>query len=233
MYARDVMSEPAVSVDATATAFEAAELMVNAAVSALPVVDEKDLVVGIISESDLIKGAMTVAKAVGLDVLGRVDDDVRAAAAVEAAKSLRVSDMMTRAVIAAHETATLREISDLMLRHRIKRVPVVRDGVLLGIVSRADLLKALVSFGHSAYGRSFVVPKSGDEQLRTAVFKELKGRGWTTVNWNDMVVRDGVVHLWGVAPSDAVRQDYIEAAAGIAGVASVRNHMHVGRSTRR
>lgn len=151
MLARDVMSKAVATIAATATAFEAAERLVEARVSALVVVDADGTMVGIVSEADLIRGANAAAKAVGLDVLGRIEDDARAAAAVEAIKARRVAEIMTRGVIAAHETATLRELSDLMLKHRIKRVPIVRDNHLLGIVGRADLLKALIAFGPSAY----------------------------------------------------------------------------------
>ena len=151
MYARDVMTKDVATIANTATAFEAAERLVEARGSALVVLDAAGAMVGIVSEADLIRGANAAAKAVGLDVLGRIEDDARAAAAVEAIKTRRVSEIMTRGVIAAHETATLRELSDLMMTHRIKRVPIVRDHHLLGVVSRVDLLKALIAFGPSAY----------------------------------------------------------------------------------
>jgi CBS domain-containing protein len=151
MYARDMMSKDVATIAAAATAFEAAERLVEARVSALVVLDGDGAMVGIVSEADLIRGAAAAAKAVGLDVLGRIEDDERSAAAVAAIKTRRVADVMTRGVIAAHETATLREISDLMLKHRIKRVPIVRDRHILGVVGRADLLRALIAFGPKAY----------------------------------------------------------------------------------
>ena len=67
------------------------------------------------------------------------------------AKAQRVTDVMTKGVIAAHETASLREVADLMLKHKIKRVPIVRDGAIIGIVSRIDLVKALISVGGKVY----------------------------------------------------------------------------------
>jgi CBS domain-containing protein len=151
MYAKDVMSKDVRSIAATAAVFDAATLLVDCRLSAVPVVDGDGTMVGIVSEADIIKGAAAAAKRVGLDVLGRIDDGERAAAAVEAARSLRVGDVMSRGVIAAHETATLREVARLMLTHRIKCIPIVLDRSLLGIVSRADLLKALISYGPSAY----------------------------------------------------------------------------------
>ena len=151
MYARDVMSKDVRSIAPTATVFDAATLLVTLRLSAVPVVDADGSMVGIVSEADIIKGAAAAAKRVGLDVLGKIDNEERAAAAVEAARSLRVGDVMSRGVIAAHETATLRELAHLMLVHRIKCIPIVRDRALLGMVSRANLLQALISHGPSAY----------------------------------------------------------------------------------
>jgi CBS domain-containing protein len=228
MYAKDVMSSDVVSIAATATIFDAARLMVNTRVSGLPVVDENGRMVGVVSEVDLIRSSTSVAKEVGFDLLGAVESDARAAAAVEHAKSARVSEVMTKGAISAHETATLREVADLMLKHRIKRVPIVRDDRLLGIVSRADLLKALISFGAPAKGSTLEPPKAADQAIRAAVFAAVRGHDWSRALWFDAVVSKGVVHLWGVAPSNEVRQAYEDTVGRVPGVTAVTSHMHIG-----
>src|SRR6478672_10487616 len=82
MYAKDVMSSEVVSIAPTATIFDAARLLINTRVSGLPVVDENGRMVGVVSEADLIRSSTAVAREVGLDLLGAVEDDARAAAAV-------------------------------------------------------------------------------------------------------------------------------------------------------
>ena len=232
MQAKDVMTEALFWVASTATVYEAAKLLVNSRVSALPVVDENGVMVGILSEADILKGPLMAAKKVGTEAMGRPADNVYADASISQAKAQRVTDVMTKGVIAAHETASLREVADLMLTHKIKRVPIVRDASILGIVSRVDLVKALISMGEKAYSPQPPPPLSEDHELRGTIMASMKGHDWAVAQWFDVVVLDGVVHLWGVAPNDAVRQAYAEAALKVAGVKSLENHMHVGRGNR-
>lgn len=227
MFAKDVMSADVVSISASASVFDAAELLINNSVSAVPVVDDRGSMIGIVSEADLIKGAARAAESAGWGILGKVDDDAHATAAVEASKSQRVAEVMTKGAVAVHETATLREVARLMLIHRIKRVPVVRDQTILGIVGRADLIKALISFGSAAYAPRSTPYETADHDMRAAVLAAVKGHSWSKALWCDAVASGGVVHLWGVVPSDALRQAYVTAAEKVEGVVSVRSHMHV------
>ena len=135
--------------------------------------------VGILSEADILKGPLVAARKVGTETLGRPEDDAYADAAISQAKAQRVTDVMTKGVIAAHETASLREVADLMLKHKIKRVPIVRDGAILGIVSRVDLVKALISVGEKVYSpqpRAAVV-RGSDAAARDNGFHERSGLG--------------------------------------------------------
>lgn len=233
MQAREIMSEGVFLVPSGATVYEAATLLVNSRASALPVVDENGVMVGMLSEADILKGPLVAARKVGTETLGRPEDDAYADAAISQAKAQKVTDVMTKGVIAAHETASLREVADLMLKHKIKRVPIVRDGAILGIVSRIDLVKALISVGGKVYSPQPALPLSQDQTLRRAIMASMNGQGWAVAQWFDVVVMDGVVHLWGVAPNDAVRQAYVDAARKVAGVKSLENHMHVGRAAGR
>lgn len=147
MYAKEIMSSDVLSLTTDATVFEAAKLLVSARVSAMTVVDTNGIMVGILSEADILKGPLMAAKKVGTETLGRPDDDAYADAAIAQAKAQKITDVMTKGVVAAHETASLREIAHLMLTHKIKRVPIVRDQRIVGMVSRVDLLKALISVG--------------------------------------------------------------------------------------
>jgi CBS domain-containing protein len=225
------MNADVVSVSPGATVFDAAELLVNNHLSAVPVIDDRGVMIGVVSEADLIRGAAKAAKSVGQHVLGKVDDDAHANAAIEASKMQRVADVMTRGAIAVHETATLREVAHLMLIHGIKRVPVIRDQAVLGMVSRADLLKALISFGAPAYAPIGASEKGPDPDLRAVVLAAVQGHAWSKALWCDAVTSGGIVHLWGVVPSDAIRQAYVGAVEQVEGVVDVRSHMHVGQTT--
>lgn len=230
MHAKEVMSGSVFAIASSATVYDAATLLVNSRVSALPVIDERGVMVGILSEADILKGPLMAARKVGTETLGRPADDEHADAAIAQAKAQRVSDVMTKGVIAAHETASLREIADLMLKHKIKRVPIVRDGTILGIVSRVDLVKALISGGEKVYAPQPKASLTEDGQLRTAIVAAVTGQSWAVAQWFDVVVLHGVVHLWGVAPNDAVRQAYVDAARQVPGIKKLENHMHVVRA---
>jgi CBS domain-containing protein len=214
MQAKDVMSDGVMSVNARASLLEAARLLVNAGVSAMPVIDDRNMMVGILSEADLIRG-----------IAAQADP----AKVVADAKARHVAEIMTRDVVTAGEETSLRELAGLMLSRNIKRVPILRDGSIVGVVSRVDLLQALVSVGEGMFVPKPAAARTADDTLRPAVMAALQRQDWAHVGRSDVVIAHGVVHLWGVVPSDALRSAYVEAVRKVPGVTSVENHMHVGR----
>ena len=120
-------------------------------------------------------------------------------------------------------------VAGLMLKHGIKRVPVLRDSTIVGIVSRINLLQALVSPCDSAATARPLgnVTPPGDSHLRDTVTAALKAKNWSLVQRSDLVVNSGIVHLWGVAPSPELMQAYSAAVARVPGVVAVQSHMHV------
>ncbi|SKA12471.1 BON domain-containing protein [Enhydrobacter aerosaccus] len=220
MRAKDVMTIGVVSVLADASVFDAAEILTSEHVSALPVIDDKGRVIGIVSEADLIRRA-EIETAPHKSWLHRwLDDDVTKAADYVRSHSRRVRDVMTKNVVTVEEGATLGEIAELMAKHGIKRVPVVQDGVMVGIVSRANLLQALMSREPDGGGS-----RPSDAQLRRDVADAVSKHGWSSAWPTNIVVSNGVVHLWGFVQSDAVRNAYRVAAENVPGVKSVKNHM--------
>lgn len=228
MRAKDVMSDGVMSITDDATVYEAAVLLVNSRVSAMPVVDQKGVMVGIVSEADLIQRAEIGADAETSGLLHQLADDVRSAEAFVQANSRRVTDVMSRNVMTVEENATVGEIAYLMAKHNIKRLPVVRNRSVVGMVSRVDLLQALIS---RAATRAEQQPADKvvrpDERLKSEVENAVRGQSWSLAHRADVVVSDGVVHLWGMVPSDMVRRAYLVAAEKVPGVRSVENHMHV------
>jgi len=214
MQAKDVMSDGVMSVNARATLLEAARLLVNAGVSAMPVIDDQGTMVGILSEADLIRG-----------IAAQADPGK----AIADAKARHVAEIMIKDVVTAGEETNLSDIASLMLSRSIKRVPILRDGSVVGVVSRVDILQALVSLGEGMYVPKPAAARTADDNLRLPVMAALQRENWAQVGRSDVVISHGVVHLWGVVASDALRSGYVEAVRKVPGVTSVENHMHVGR----
>jgi CBS domain-containing protein len=229
MRAKDVMSDGVMSVAADATVLEAAALLVNAQVSAMPVVDEEGIMIGIVSEADLLDRGPTEGNPhYRAGLLSELADQITSAGAFVRANSRRVADVMTKPVVCVEEDTPLGDIGRLMVDTGIKRVPVRRGSAVVGIVSRIDLVRALISLqsGNQA-SPAACFPMHSDDQLRRDIESAMRGRSWSLAKRADVVVQDGVAHLWGVVPSDLVRQAYCVSAENVPGVKAVQSHMHV------
>jgi CBS-domain-containing membrane protein len=211
MQAKDVMSDGVMSVTADATVFEAAVLLVNTHVSAMPVVDKDGIMVGIVSEADVMARA----------IAGHAEG------AADPTRTERVTSVMSKNVISVTEETPLPDIVILMARHRIKRVPVLRGKAVVGVVSRIDLLRGLISSMSPEQQATTI--RSSDDELRRAVTAAVHGQAWSKAIRLDIAVSHRVVHLWGMVPSEQVRMAYAEAASKVPGVAKVESHMHIRR----
>jgi CBS domain-containing protein len=220
MHARDVMTRDLVTVKPDATVAEAAELMAKHDVSALPVVDAHNHLVGILSEADLLRreeiGTQTDRP---LWIESMIPAATRAA---EFAKShgKRVDEVMSSEVITATEDAPLARIASILERHRIKRVPIVRDDRLVGIVSRANLIQAL-----AVAALAPVVAPDSDRRIRQELLSRLEAQGWTDFGGRNVVVTGGEVHLWGLVGSPAERKALIAIAEDVPDVTGVVDEM--------
>ena len=223
MRARDVMTKGALTIAADKTIFEAAERLIAARVSALLVVDEDGRLEGIVSEADLIGRVGTGESAAPL--LRRAAENVAEAAAFVRSRSQHVADIMPRDVVTADVDATLGEVAELMVRNRIKRLPIVERGAVVGIVSRIDLLQGLLSQPQSADA----TPGSAlpDKPLGQRVEDAFRQHAWAAAWQIDVVVHHGVAHLWGVVPDEQLRRAFQVAAEQVPGVTAVDNHIHV------
>jgi CBS domain-containing protein len=146
MNARDVMTRDVVSVKSDTPMRKIAALLVEKGISAVPVVDDSGVPIGIVSEGDLIGRKQAECEAREdwwLTVLAEgeaLSPDFLASLDYPTAR-----DLMSAPVITVHEETNLAEIARILTTHRIKRIPVVRDGCTVGIVSRADLVRALLA----------------------------------------------------------------------------------------
>jgi len=222
MRAKDVMTGDVICVNVKESIFDAAEVLLGARVSAAPVVNDRGVVVGIVSEADLLRRAELGTVPAKSWLARLLDTESTAAHAFVATHARHIADVMTREVVTADEDTPLVEIVDLMEKHRVKRVPIVRDGALVGVVSRSDLLRALLS--REAEG-PLVQPS--DRQTRQAVIDAVEKQPWTSRWPTNIFANDGVVHLWGFVEDENVRKAYQVAAENVPGVRRVRNHMRI------
>ncbi len=230
MRVSDVMTKGVVAIPATATVYEAAELLVNTRVSGMPVIDQGGKMVGIVSEGDLIGHIEAGPDDADSDILREIADDAAAAAVYVKSHSRRVSDVMTKDVLTCTEDARVEDIAALMLKHKVKRLPVMRDTQIVGMVSRINLVQALITRGtkEAAKGPPPAEKLLSDAELRRSVEHAVKAHRWSSAR-TEVTVSGGVVHLWGVVADEAVQHAYRVAVEGVPGVKDVMDHTHVVR----
>jgi CBS-domain-containing membrane protein len=214
MKATDIMTPDVITVKPDARTGEVAEIMLASRISAVPVIGERGELVGIVSEGDLMRRAETHTerrRAWWLEIFAgsttRANDYVQA-------NAQKVSDIMTREVVTATPDTPLGEIAALLERHHIKRVPIVKDGKLVGIVSRANLLQALASIRK----KLSIATAPADSAIRDNVLARLRNEPWVKLWSVNVIVHEGVVELWGIvdtAAEKAAIRVLVEATPGV------------------
>jgi CBS domain-containing protein len=145
MKAEDVMTRDVISIAPDATVLQAARLMLQRHISGLPVVDKDGKLVGVLSEGDFLRRRETRTEHKRSRWLEFLMGPGRMAAEYSHSHGSKVAEVMTTEVQTVDELTALEDIVDLMERKRIKRVPVVCGGQLVGIVTRSNLMHAMVS----------------------------------------------------------------------------------------
>jgi CBS domain-containing protein len=226
MHAMDVMTTNVITVDPDTSVQALATLLSERGISGVPVVDKDSRLVGIVSEGDLLHRAETGTerrtqrrRSRWLDTFAA---DQEAARDYVKAHGRSVREIMTREVISVSDTTELADIATLLETKRIRRVPVVRDGKLVGIVSRANLVRALAMMKN----QPTIDADNDDRTIRQKLLTELQGHEWVHMWGADIIVRDRVVHLWfSDDRSEDERQAVRIAAENIAGVRQVQEHI--------
>jgi CBS domain-containing protein len=188
------MVSPVITVEPDTTVAEVADILLEKRISGVPVVDAAGALVGIVSESDLLRRAEAGTerrRTWWLEMLTRSD-----AIAADYVKShaRKVSDIMTRYPVTVTEEMPIADIADLLEARQIKRVPVVRDGKVVGIVSRANLLQAFATMRRKTAPET----KADDRTLRLRVLKTIDDAHLPRPFGLNVTVKDGNVDLWGV-----------------------------------
>lgn len=222
MIAKDVMTTQVVTVSPNTLVSEIAELLLENCISAVPVVDEKNRVIGIVSEGDLMRRPESDTEMRNRSWWLRIyASSPELAGEYSKSHGQRASNVMTKNVTVVDENMPVAEIAQILEEKHIKRVPVVRNGELVGIVSRANLLRGLAT----ARKVPLQAVSKSDQSLQQEVLAALRKEPWANLAYVNATVERGVVHLWGLSESSVQRNAYEVAAARIAGVKSVQNHL--------
>ncbi len=222
MHARDIMTSPVVTVTPDTTVLEVVKLMLDNGISALPVVTANGVLVGLVSEGDLIRRSEIGARDYSSWWLAAIGGKVRLAEEFIKSHGMRVAEIMTRDVVTVPDDTPVGRIAEILEKNQIKRVPVIANDAVVGIVSRANLLQALAA----QHEKMLDAPSSDDRALRQEIIEMLEKQAWSDLPHLNVVVQQGVVHYWGRVHSEEARQALKVAAEGVAGVREVVDHTH-------
>jgi CBS domain-containing protein len=219
MLAADIMTYPALVIDLEAPLLQAIRLMTEHNVSGLPVVSQTGAVVGILTEGDLLRRVETGTEGDPPGWLTSLLRPGRDADLYVATHGRRVSEVMTSDVITISEDAPLQDVVKLMQRHHIKRLPVIRDGRPIGIVSRADLVRRVGEV------LSTSAVSADDDAIKQAILSAMEREPWARGDMVSVTAQNGVVQLDGCLFDIRGRDAFGVLAENVPGVVRVENRI--------
>jgi CBS-domain-containing membrane protein len=219
MRAHQIMTRNAITVLPETPILKAAHKMLQNHVSGLPVLDSSGKLVGIVSESDFLRRSEISTQQKRSRWFQYFLGPTHSANDFIHERGRKVEDVMTRDPITADEDTSLDELVYLMEKNGIKRLPVLQDDKLVGIITRANLLQAVASMA-----REIPDPTADDDHIRDRIIRTLEATDWCPIGLQ-VAVRNGVVHLHGLIVNDSSRRASIVAAENTAGVKEVHDHL--------
>jgi len=221
MRAKDVMTSPVITIRPDTTIVEAIRIMLLRRISGLPITDQNGQLLGILTEGDFLHRAETGTQRRRPRWLEFLVGPGRLADEYTRSNARKVSELMTADPITVAEDTPLHEIVELMEKHQIKRVPVISKGQVEGIVTRANLLHALVGL----YRQTQPSTPSEDSIIRSRLLAKLAEEKWVPKGLINPIVRGGVVELFGSIMDERERKALIVLAENIPSVKGVRDHL--------
>jgi len=221
MKASDVMVSNVITVGPNANVADVARLLLANRISAVPVIDDEGRLIGIVSEGDLMRRVEANTERRRSWFIEQFGAKRTLAADYVKSHATRVDDIMTRKVITATPDTALCDIASLLESNGIKRVPIMRGGKVVGIVSRANFLQVLASNAKSA-GAATV----RDSEIRRDVIARLNAEPWRPTML-DVAVEDGIVDLFGFIQTEDERRAARVAVELTPGVKFVNDHLSV------
>ncbi len=219
MKVEQVMTRKVITANPATPIHEAARLMVEHGVSGLPVVDEAGRLVGVLSEGDLIMRQRRRERVPWWRLF--FQDGERLARDYRKAVGTTVGEVMTPGVISVSPELAVESAAAILEQHRVRRLPVVMDGRLVGVVSRGDLVKALAAT---------LVPAGAaapDAALVREMTNRLAAETWVSNRGIVVQARDGIVSLWGMVATEAEKSAIETMARALPGARGLESHLVV------
>jgi CBS domain-containing protein len=219
MRAHQIMTRNLITVGPDSSIVDAAKLMLDNHISGLPVLDKSGKLVGIVSEGDFLRRSEIGTQRRRARWLQFILGPGREAKDFVQQSGRKVEDVMVREPVTVTEDTQLEELVSLMEKYDIKRLPVMRNDQLVGIVTRANLLQAVASLA-----RDVPDPTADDDHIRQRITDAIMNTDWRPIGLQ-VTVRNGVVHLHGIIVDENTRQAAVVAAENISGVKRVHDHL--------
>jgi CBS domain-containing protein len=220
MKVADVMTRQVITIERDAPVQRAIRLLLQNRISGLPVVDATGRLEGIVTEGDFLHRAETGTQRRRPRWVEFLIGPGKLASEYVQTHSRFVADVMTTDTYTVGEDTSLEEVVRLMEKYRVKRFPVVKDGKVVGIISRANLLRALASVASEVSATT-----EDDAAIRERLFNELSRQPWAPRTGINPVVRNGVVELWGNIFDEREREALRVMAQNLSGVKGVQDHL--------
>ena len=221
MLAEDIMTPDVITIAPSLGVEEIAQLLLSCNISGVPVIDAEDRLIGLVSEGDLLRrreGRTERQRSWWLGLLASSEERAREFVKTHGRTA---EQLMTREVITVTADTPVGEIAHILERRRIKRVPVVEDGKIVGIVSRANLLHGLATHRD----RISLTPSPDDRAIREQVQALVAKEDWITHGSLNVLVADGVAELWGWVDSEDERKALLTAVGEMDGVKEIVDHL--------
>lgn len=217
----DVMTAKVITVGPDTPINDIAKLLYTRRISGVPVVDDDGQLLGMVGEGDLIAHANTVGEQRTGWWLKLFSDETDLARGYVRTHGRTAREVMRASMVTVSQDAAIADAAKLFHRHQVKRLPVLRDGRLVGIVTRSDLLKVLAS--------SSATPEisADDRTIRARLMAHLETQPWARLSTKNIIVENGVAHLFGFVENDDERKAMRIAAEGIPGITAVEDHLAI------
>jgi CBS domain-containing protein len=223
MIAHEMMTEDVITVGPATSVREIAALLARHRISGVPVVTLGGKVIGIVSQSDLLYRAAAGGERKGKWWLGFFADPDRIAREYAKAHGQKAHDVMSRPVVSVADEADVAEVAGILNAHGVKRLPVIRYGNLVGIITRTDVMRALGKLEGSK-------PVAGRDNvaLQKAVLDKMRALSWLDSAYVNVEVVNGVVRLTGFIGSEDQRRALRVLAEEVVGAHNVKDEMTIG-----
>ncbi len=217
----EIMTKDVVTVAPDTPVQEIARLMAQKHISGVPVVDADGTMTGIVSHSDLLHRPETGTEPRRRRWIDLFADPDTLARAYTKTHGMKARDIMTRKVVWVDAQSDLRDAADVLDKRDVKRVPVLENNRIVGILSRGDVVRAFAMQPPRQAGQV------SDAAVQTAIQKRFAEQNWLDATFVSVSVRDGVAELSGIIRSKAQLAAVETMVEETSGVTAIRNALKV------